>query len=264
MGVVYRILNKINRKLYIGETMQANPNDRWMQHKRHAIKDEFGCRALYGAMKKYGIENFEFKILFFCFNEDVEKYEIEMIEKLNTIAPNGYNILKGGKGGGFVGKKHSEETKKRLSESVKKRYENVNEREKMSIIIKNSMKGVNIREKMMKSEKWKKAVEEKRVGAGGRIDKSISENIKEKIRESVKRYYENGGETSKVNIEKHREAMAKSCGIKVGQYDSNNKLLGTYISANEAARQTGVPRSTIQNAIKHGKKTLAGYYWKSI
>ncbi len=261
MGVIYRILNKINGKIYIGETTQDNPNERWMQHKRHVLNGEFGCRALYSAMTKYGIDNFEFKILFFCFNEDVEKYEIQMIEKLNTIAPNGYNILKGGKGGGFVGKKHTEDTKRRIGEHFKKRYEDVKEREKMSIIVKNAMKGVNIRERMIKSDKWKKVVEEKRVGFGG---KKVPNEIKEKIRNSIQKYYDNGGEASKLDIQKHREAMAKSCGIKVSQYDSNHNLIGTYISAAEAARQTGISRSTVQNAIKHGKKTLKGHYWIAI
>jgi group I intron endonuclease len=260
MGVIYRILNKINGKIYIGETTRDNPNERWMEHKRHVLNGAFGCRALYSAMTKYGIDNFEFKILFFCFNEDVEKYEIQMIEKLNTIAPNGYNILKGGKGGGFVGKKHTEDAKRRISEHFKKRYEDVKEREKMSIIVKNAMKGVNIYERMMKSDKWKKAVEEKRVGAT--LGSTISDDVKEKIRKGVKKYYDN--DDNKINIEKHREAMAKSCGIKVSQYDSNHNLLGTYISAAEAARQTGIPRSTVQNAIKHGKKTLAGHYWIAI
>ncbi len=259
MGVIYRILNKINGKIYIGETTQDNPNERWMQHKRHVLNGEFGCRALYSAMTKYGIDNFEFKILFFCFNEDVEKYEIQMIEKLNTIAPNGYNILKGGKGGGFVGKKHTEDAKRKISEYFKKRYEDVREREKQSIIVKDAMKGINIRERMIKSEKWKKAVEEKRLGFGG---KNVPNEIKEKIRKGVQAYYDNAD--NKVNIEKHREAMAKSCGIKVSQYDANHKLLDTYISAAEASRQTGISRSTVQNAIKHGKKTLAGHYWIAV
>jgi group I intron endonuclease len=183
-----------------------------------------------------------------------------MIEKLNTIAPNGYNILKGGKGGGFVGKKHNEDAKRKISEYFKKKYENVNEREKMSIIVKNAMKGINIRERLMKSEKWKKAVEEKRVGAT--LGSTISDDVKEKIRKGVQAYYDNAD--NKVNIEKHREAMAKSCGIKVSQYDANHKLLGTYISAAEAARQTEISKSTILNAIKHGKKTLAGHYWIAV
>jgi hypothetical protein len=56
--------------------------------------------------------NFKFVILIFCFDEDRYKLEIEFIKKYNTQVPKGYNISKGGTGGGFEGKKHSEKNKR--------------------------------------------------------------------------------------------------------------------------------------------------------
>ncbi len=264
MGVIYKITNKLNGKMYIGETTRDNPNERWMQHKRHVLNEQFGCRALYNAMTKHGIENFEFKIMFFCFNEDVEHYEIQMIEKFNTIAPNGYNILKGGKGGGFIGKKHSEETKEKLREHFKKKYEDVKEREKTSILVKEGLKNINISERVLKSEKWRKAVAEKRVGGGCKNNGVIPDETREKIKLGITKYYEDNREIrySPENINKLREKFGKTLGKSVSQYDVDNKLINTFISIAEAARETNTTEATISNSLKNGNITKKGYFWR--
>ena len=53
---VYLIKNKINEKIYIGSTI--NFKDRWTKH----ISGK-GNTHLFNSIKKYGLENFEFKIL---------------------------------------------------------------------------------------------------------------------------------------------------------------------------------------------------------
>ena len=63
-------------------------------------------------MKKHGVEQFEFKILIICFDEDVVAYE-----KYNTRVPHGYNILLCGQiGDGHVGFKHSLEMIEKIKE----------------------------------------------------------------------------------------------------------------------------------------------------
>ena len=118
MAVIYRITNIISKKVYIGETKEKDPYRRWKQHMNTISKNK-GCPALRDSVKKYGIENFNFEILFFCFEEDRFKYEIQTINKYNSVVPNGYNICKGGYGGGFTNKKHTDETKKKISEKSK-------------------------------------------------------------------------------------------------------------------------------------------------
>ena len=116
MAVIYKISNKISKKVYIGETKEKNPLIRWKRH-IETIKKGKGSPALRNAVKKYGIENFEFKILFFCFDKNRFHHEIETIKKYNSVVPNGYNILKGG----FDGKKHTPETIEKIKKSNKRK-----------------------------------------------------------------------------------------------------------------------------------------------
>jgi group I intron endonuclease len=53
---VYLIINKINSKIYIGSTV--NFKDRWYKHLSGK-----GNTHLFNSFKKYGVDNFEFKIL---------------------------------------------------------------------------------------------------------------------------------------------------------------------------------------------------------
>lgn len=73
-------------------------------------------------MEKYGKDNFKFEVI--CEYSLEERYdkEKEFIVLENSLAPNGYNATEGGAGGGFIGKKHSEETIIKMRDSIKKVY----------------------------------------------------------------------------------------------------------------------------------------------
>ena len=87
-------------------------DERWRQHK----KTNSNCRYMKASMKKYGIDNFEFKLICICFDNDLDKYECYYMNKYNSIVPNGYNLRQGGNSG-----RHNEETKKKISETLKNR-----------------------------------------------------------------------------------------------------------------------------------------------
>ena len=265
MGFIYKITNTISKKCYIGETVKPDPEKRWIQHK-NTIKRGIGCPALQDAVKKYGIDNFRFDVLLICFDEDRFKYEIEYIKKYNTVVPNGYNILEGGPGGGFKGKIHSDETKKKISENNKQKYidnpelkKEMSERNKIimnSDIIKNK-----ISEGMKHSKKYQDMKDNKKVGNFNNT--SHTEETKNKIRESVKKYYGENQKDKKnqINIIKHRDAMAKSVGVKISQYDEHNNLINTFVSFADASRQTGIPNSTIKICVKDNTINR-GFIWK--
>jgi group I intron endonuclease len=71
------------------------------------------------AFNKYGEESFRFDVLIICFDEDLYDYEKEYILKYNSFSPNGYNADEGGEfGGNFKGRKHTEESKNKISNAV--------------------------------------------------------------------------------------------------------------------------------------------------
>ncbi len=265
MGFIYKITNIVSNKCYIGETKEDTPEKRWQRHIQ-SIKRNEGCPALKDAIKKYGIEKFKFEVLIICFDEDRFIYEKEYIKKYNSQVPNGYNILPGGEGGGFLGKNHSEETRKKISENIKRfRQENPNHFETYRETHKEAMKQVDISAALKNSEKFKKAVEEGRIGGNSHKGGKPSEETKKKISESVTNYYNNLDKNGKaINIKKHREAMTKATGRKVAQYTKDNIFVKEYISIAEAGRITDIKKSNIQQVLSGNTNTAGGFIWKYV
>ena len=113
--IVYMHKNKINGKIYIGQT--KNLKDRWSrQGERYK-----GCSHFYAAIQKYGWDNFEHIILEKNISEkDIEKKEQYWISFYHSNdKEKGYNLTEGGETG-----KLSEETKKKMSESRIKYLDN--------------------------------------------------------------------------------------------------------------------------------------------
>jgi group I intron endonuclease len=232
-----------------------------MQHK-NTIKNNRGCPALRDAVKKYGIDNFKFEILIFCFDEDRYKLEIEYIKKYNTQVPNGYNISKGGTGGGFEWKNHSEESKEKIKIKLKQKITSklklqISERNK---IIMNTKEIRNkIKDGLKNSEKWNKAIKEKRVGNYKK--KSPNKETKNKISKSLKEYYSQDNKTS---LDARTEIMNKMKGIKIQQYDENNNLIKEFKSIREAARITKIPRTSIGSNLTNKVEHAGGFIWKKV
>lgn len=257
MGFIYKITNKITNKCYIGETKKANPYLRWNEHKSK-IEKGIGCPALQDAIKKYGIDNFKFEVLIICFDEDRYKFEKEYIKKYNSIAPNGYNLTTGGEGGGFYGKKHTENTIDKIKNSLKQKYENNPDlrkifSERTKLIFKDENMRLKIKEGMKNSEKWKN------LKKGNYNCRKHTEESKNKIRDAIKNKY---SEDPYMSIVRLREIMAKSKGIKIIQYDLNNNFIKDFISIREASRETNVPRSTIAKVISNNSFIAGNFIWK--
>lgn len=90
---IYKIENKINNKIYVGQSSFIEK--RWYQHKSNYLNPTYNS-ALYKAMNKYGIENFSFEVIEECSLEQLDEKEKYWIQKLNSLVPNGYNIALGG------------------------------------------------------------------------------------------------------------------------------------------------------------------------
>lgn len=105
---IYKITNSINDKVYIGQTWQAL-NQRFNEH-----KSKSKCHKLKNTFNKYGISNFKIELIVTANDQMTADYlENFWINTYDSIK-SGYNIQNGGSHG-----KHSEETKKLISEKNK-------------------------------------------------------------------------------------------------------------------------------------------------
>lgn len=88
---IYKITNKINKKIYIGQSI--NSSIRFAGHKSNAKKPHRNS-AIDKAINKYGAENFELEII--EITEDYNAREKFWIKFYNSLVPHGYNIMEGG------------------------------------------------------------------------------------------------------------------------------------------------------------------------
>lgn len=252
MGYIYKITNTKNNKCYIGVTIQPDPYERWRGH-RTAIKNGTGCPLLMAAFKKHGEEAFKFEVLIIGFDDDVYKYEQSYIDKYNSMAPNGYNAAEGGKCvKSFLGKKHTEETKKKISLKSKEYNSSPEVRERARQVAIEFNRTHNVGELIKNSEKWKKALAEGRIGG-----KNLSEEKKEQISNSLKEYFKSDKVRQQIS-----KTMTKINGRKVGQYTLDGTLIGKYDSITQASKSTSIHISSIQSVASGKTKTGGGYIWK--
>ena len=99
MGYIYKATNKINNKIYVGQTVHTIEK-RWKDH----LDD---CNSLSGhnylfhkAIKKYGPNNFIIEQLEECDNQKLNERECYWIKILNSYYLDGfgYNMTRGGEG----------------------------------------------------------------------------------------------------------------------------------------------------------------------
>jgi len=120
---IYKITNSINGKIYIGKTKDVK--NRWAKHIAMARKKV--NRYLYDAMNCYGYDNFTIEVIEECDSASVderERYYICLYDTTNKA--NGYNMTLGGEGGNtWIFNPNKEETGRKISiaNSGKKRTE---------------------------------------------------------------------------------------------------------------------------------------------
>ncbi len=109
---VYRWVNLINGKTYVGSSVNLGRRFRVYLNLRYFIKRN---RILYKAFFKYGYSNFRLEILEYCDQEKTVSREQYYLDLLNPD----YNILK--IAGSTLGFKHSENTKAKIKAKMKTR-----------------------------------------------------------------------------------------------------------------------------------------------
>jgi group I intron endonuclease len=95
--VIYKIYNNQTHKFYIGQSVDYKT--RWRAHRNTAAYTEDESNMIiYKSIRKWGIENFDFKIIDYCFSyEEANKLESHYIAKHETYdIEKGYNMRLGG------------------------------------------------------------------------------------------------------------------------------------------------------------------------
>ena len=91
-GIIYRITNTQNGKVYIGQTTHTL-RDRWRLH----CARNSTCSLLKQAIQEYGKDAFIMEQVDTAESRDeLNQKEMAWIERENSIHPNGYNVDKGG------------------------------------------------------------------------------------------------------------------------------------------------------------------------
>lgn len=93
-GIIYKVENKENGKIYIGQTIKSL----FTRKKEHQIASFNGSGLFFHqALRKYGASKFRWRIIDTAYNlEELNKKEIQLIKEYNTLEK-GYNMEIGGK-----------------------------------------------------------------------------------------------------------------------------------------------------------------------
>ena len=114
--VIYKIYNTVNDKVYIGQTVNEAKR-RFAAHVSNVKHNRYKT-VLYNAMKKYGIDCFQYEVINKAENiKQLNELEVKYIAEYNSIYPNGYNLKIGGDN-----HKLNKRTKRLISESYKISY----------------------------------------------------------------------------------------------------------------------------------------------
>lgn len=129
-GVIYKLVNKLNGKVYVGQTTMTIRR-RIQCHIDNAKKASKKSISIIGlALVKYGKDNFQVETLQECKTQrTLNKGERVWIENLKSYSPLGYNIREGGGNKGRMAESSKEKLKyprtkkmrERMSVSAKKR-----------------------------------------------------------------------------------------------------------------------------------------------
>lgn len=173
MGYIYKIINIINNKIYIGKTTRT-PQERFAEHIRHAMNHE--NRYLYDAMNYYGYDAFIIEEIIEADNEalnDLESYYISLFRSNNSEF--GYNMTSGGDGVPELSPEVESIRAAKISAALKDRHQPPELVKKRAEKLRGKKRSAEVRLKMSEAHKgktaWNKGV-------------ATTEETKQKLREA--------------------------------------------------------------------------------
>ena len=240
-GKIYCIENLENGKKYIGQT-KGSLNKRFNVH---LCSD--GCRKISNALKKYGRYCFAVDVLWEAevfTQEELDAKEMEFIRDINTLHPNGYNLVAGGGGSPSP----TEETRSLISAKLKEAWKNkgakwLEERRKRGVSVETREKmAENGRRRAKDDPGFMKKLHEAKKTAG------IREETREKLSKANKK------RTPEFNKE-----IAKKNRKKIYCFNTNGQLVKVYDALTDLDKD-GISNSSVRYHIKKGQPYMGFYF----
>ena len=224
MNYIYKFTNKINGKIYIGQSIDINARKRSHINDAYCKGKDSNC-PFHQAIIKYGENEFNFEIIEECPKEllnEREKYWIQYYDSYH----NGYNASPGG--------------------------DNCGERSDGRALLLYDLEGNFVK------ETHNIASTARELGVGYQTVYQLLQGTRKSTKGFQIKYKES--EDFPKTIEPYNSRQGGS--FVVLQLDKNDNILNEYKSVNEAARQTGCDCSTISKVCRGKLKTHGGFKWK--
>lgn len=260
--IIYLITNKVNGKKYVGQHCGSG-DSRWKQHLSTALKLE-DPKPLYAAMRKYGVNNFSYKVLEILPNHADEKLlderEIYFIKKYNTFIKNGkgYNLTFGGDGviGAFCRKETAEKQRESRDKTNYGKYDP--ESGKL----------------LMVYDRLIDAANENSIRNPGTIPTTAKFN-----NQLTGRFKANGGfiwlsapndyvfpeiiSVPKMRGYKPKEIKKKEYETELAQYTLSGSLVQVWDEPpRDVANKLSIPYASMLRALKDSRRISSGYFWR--
>lgn len=273
---IYCIENKINKKKYIGQSI--NIEKRWKQHISELRRGKHYNKFLQRAWNKYGESNFEFYIVEQLYASPHAMYNILEAYYISEYKSNdnkfGYNLTIGGDG--TIGHTFTEEQRKKISEAQIGRKLTDEWKQHISQVHKEKIKNGY----KPKTDHFKKFIEEQKISIdcydkngnyidtyesiqkAGRILNLEATNICKVLKRKHSNikgyvfYYSNDIKPDKLEI----FLRCSRCPIIL--FDKNKNEIMKFHDAKECAEYVGIDRSCISHACKKENLIQNKYYCK--
>lgn len=270
---IYKIINTKNGKFYLGSS--KNLAQRKKKHKYELSKGTHHSSYLQNAYNKYGADSFKFVTIEYVDENKLLEVEQRYLDELKPYLEDiGYNmskmatncVLTGEKHWTYglpseehhwYGKKHTEETKKKISESQKGEL--------------NHRYGKRYKLKKPRTKEWRRKQSEAHKGqVSGFKGKQHTPEAKEKMRQKaigrpVSDKVINKSEEWIKNISKGKKGkgMGKDNpnAVKVVQFSINGSKIKVFDTITQASESTNSNKGSIVSCCRGRYKTAGGYKW---
>lgn len=260
--IIYLITNKVNGKKYVGQHC-GDKDARWKQHLATALKEQ-DPKPLYRAMRKYGTDNFSYKVLesipLNAGQQLLDEREIHFIKEYDTYIKNGngYNLTLGG--GGNMATYCSTQRREKLSKSLdRKDYAKYDP---------------STGELLKIYDNLKDAAKENAIRNPGTIPTTAKFN-----NEHSGKYKTNGGFVwlSAVNDEefphkitplkrkvtRQSQRTEKEYSTELAQYALTGLLVKIWDEPpRDVANSLNIPYSSLLRGLRGDQKVVSGYFWR--